>query len=83
MNISFSYCIVELYDRTMDHQMKFYHYGADGAFNFNLVEVTSEMNALDIFQLVDGWLTKMPKGKWPNWVVSYLNIVKKTRLQLY
>ena len=62
--------VVELYDFTNTHNMKFYDYGVDYPFNFSLVDVTKDSDARDIFKLVDGWLANMPKGKWPNWVVG-------------
>ena len=63
--------VVEAYDTSMVHSMKYYDAGTDGPFNFNLVYLNAEnLSGTKIHELVNGWLTRMPPGKWPNWVVS-------------
>ena len=43
--------------------------GADGPFNFNLVYRDKQSGGHGVHKLVDSGLTRMPVGKWPNWVV--------------
>ena len=64
--------VVEMYDTTMVYSMGHYNHGADGPFNFNLIYVTNDSDALDIYRLVNSWLTQMPTGKWPHWVVGII-----------
>ena len=62
--------VTEMYDWELTDCLKFYHAGADMPFNFNLIRIDRETTARDIAHLVHKWLSMMPDGKWPNWVVS-------------
>ncbi|XP_030627856.1 neutral and basic amino acid transport protein rBAT [Chanos chanos] len=43
---------------------------ADFPFNFYLLYLPEMLNAYRAYQLVDFWMSNMPKGRWPNWVVG-------------
>ncbi|XP_066553245.1 amino acid transporter heavy chain SLC3A1 [Amia ocellicauda] len=43
---------------------------ADFPFNFYLVELLDAMSGNGAFSLVNTWLSNMPKGRWPNWVIG-------------
>jgi alpha-glucosidase len=47
------------------------HDGSHVPFNFELIMGTNEQSTAKVFKdLVELWLTMMPKGKQANWVVS-------------
>ena len=50
---------------------------ADFPMNFRLIDLGegSAWNALSIESTIMEWMTKMPEGKWPNWVVSFFYII--------
>ena len=68
----FRYMATEAFDPTHVHCMKYYHYGSDVPFNFDLTFVKKDTDGLDIHRIVDAWLSNLPEGKWPNWVVRRL-----------
>ena len=61
--------VTEMYDPELKDSLKFYSAGADMPFNFNLIELKKGAGATDIVHCINKWLTMMPNGKWPNWVV--------------
>ena len=64
------YIMVEVYSST-SATMKYYKYGADFAFNFDLItKLTINSTAADIKHIIDSWYNTMPEGSTPNWVVS-------------
>ena len=78
LHLYFSFMVVESYDETLKHSMRFYNTGADAPFNFNLLSLSSSsMQGEVIRQKVGFWLKNMPKEKWPNWVVSEADGRKK------
>ena len=68
--------VTEMYDKSLQHSIKYYDYGVDYPFNFSLVYIDQKIGGNEIYDLVNGWLSKMPEGKWPNWVVSNISIIK-------
>lgn len=62
--------VTEMYDEAVTRAVKFYDYGPDMPFNFNLCFMTKETDGLGLYKLVSSWLEAMPKGKWPNWVIG-------------
>lgn len=46
---------------------------ADFPFNFYLLDLPDGLSGLRAKELVELWMSNMPKGKWPNWVVSGLH----------
>lgn len=44
---------------------------ADIPFNFYLLDLPDGLSGSRAKELVELWMSNMPKGKWPNWVVSY------------
>ena len=42
----------------------------DFPFNFYLLDLPKNMSGNWVRDLVNLWMTNMPEGKWPNWVVS-------------
>ena len=61
--------VTEMYDPELNDSLKFYNVGADMPFNFSLIELKKGAGAKDIVHSINKWLTMMPNGKWPNWVV--------------
>lgn len=50
--------------------------GAHFPFNFDFITTLSaESSARDFAYVIRHWLTYMPKGQVPNWVVSYILIL--------
>lgn len=45
---------------------------ADFPFNFYLLDLPDGLSGLRAKELVEHWMSNMPEGKWPNWVVSCL-----------
>ena len=70
----------EAFDPTHVHSMKYYDYGSDVPFNFDLIFVNEDTDGYDIHSIVDGWLCDLPEGKWPNWVVRGLANLSKEKL---
>lgn len=61
--------MVEAY-ANMSNTMKYYTSGIHFPFNFKLMDVKNSSTAQDIKDIVDQWMTNMPKGSIANWVVS-------------
>ncbi|CAH1777671.1 unnamed protein product [Owenia fusiformis] len=67
------YMVVEMYDNNVTKIMDYYNSGADQPFNFGLTPprgLSNNCGGLCVKGLVNDWLTAMPKGAWPNWVVG-------------
>ena len=63
--------VMEVYDETMIESVKYYHSGADMPFNFRLLtSLTPSCGGYCIHKDVNSWMLVMPKGRWPNFVVS-------------
>lgn len=43
---------------------------SDFPFNFYLIDLPNRLSGDGAFDLVNLWMTNMPKGKWANWVVG-------------
>ncbi|KAJ8418460.1 hypothetical protein AAFF_G00141690 [Aldrovandia affinis] len=43
---------------------------SDFPFNFYLIDLPNRLSGDGAFDLVNLWMTNMPEGKWPNWVVG-------------
>lgn len=43
---------------------------SDFPFNFYLLDLPHNTSGFWVQHLVNLWMTNMPEGKWPNWVVS-------------
>ncbi|KAI4888631.1 hypothetical protein NFI96_027062 [Prochilodus magdalenae] len=43
---------------------------ADFSFNFYLLDLPDGLSGVRAKELVDLWMSNMPEGKWPNWVVG-------------
>ena len=76
----FRYMATEAFDPTHVHSMKYYDYGSDVPFNFDLIFVNEDTDGYAIHSIVDGWLCDLPEGKWPNWVVRGLANLSKEKL---
>ncbi|KAK1128208.1 hypothetical protein K0M31_002679 [Melipona bicolor] len=64
------YIFIEVYANTSS-TMKYYHYGADFPFNFDLItNLTRTSTAADIQHIVDSWYENMPEDSTPNWVAG-------------
>ncbi len=71
VSISLRFMLMEVYDNTLTESMKYYDSGADMPFNFDFpMNMDATWGGNDIARSVSNWLSKMPEGKWPNWVVS-------------
>ncbi|XP_035226887.1 maltase 1-like [Stegodyphus dumicola] len=55
---------VMLYYGTADQRL------ADFTFNFQFYKMHPGSTGLDLYCVIDDWLKHMPKGKYPNWVMS-------------
>lgn len=56
---------------------------SDFPFNFYLLDLPQNASGLWAKHLVDLWMSNMPRGKWPNWVVSRTNISMAFQLIYY
>lgn len=65
-----TFMVVEIYDWTFVESIKYYHTGADMPFNFNLVAVNKTCYGTCIKSLINSWLSRVPGGKWPNFVLG-------------
>lgn len=59
---------------SIDNTMKYYgsteRKGVHIPFNFQLIRLNKDSNAIQIVASINEWLSKMPKGQIANWVVS-------------
>ena len=69
--------MVEIYDDKLEKIMLYYGNDsyplADFPFNFRLIEELhdrTDITGFTLHRLITQWLDQMPKGMWPNWVVS-------------
>ncbi|KAJ8248313.1 hypothetical protein GJAV_G00240670 [Gymnothorax javanicus] len=71
----YRFMVTESYDYEEIEKTMMY-YGTEHAkesdfpFNFYLLDLPSRLSGEGAFDLVNLWMTNMPKGKWPNWVVG-------------
>ncbi|KAG7462649.1 hypothetical protein MATL_G00187020 [Megalops atlanticus] len=71
----YRFMVTESYDyEEVDKTMMYYgteHVReSDFPFNFYLIDLPNRLSGEGVFDLVNLWMTNMPKGKWPNWVVG-------------
>ncbi|MBN3320190.1 SLC31 protein, partial [Atractosteus spatula] len=71
----YRFMVTESYDEgEIDKSMMYYGTPlvkeADFPFNFYLIDLPDNLSGNGAFKLVDLWMSNMPKGKWPNWVVG-------------
>ncbi len=57
-------------DKTMRYYGTSYVTESDFPFNFYLLYLPDDLSGDQAKRLVHLWMSNMPKGKWPNWVVS-------------
>lgn len=50
--------------------MKYYHAGVEFPFNFGLLDIKNDSTPQNVKDLIDPWMSSMPKGATANWVVS-------------
>lgn len=62
--------VMEVYDETLEESMKYYGSGANMPFNFGLIYVNNSCGGKCFKTIIDKWMTLMPEGEWPNFVVS-------------
>ena len=59
---------------------------ADFPFNFQMINLTQDtLSGIEVHRLVDDWLSNIPVGVWPNWVVGF-NLLRhgnRIRQQLF
>ncbi|XP_017319442.1 neutral and basic amino acid transport protein rBAT [Ictalurus punctatus] len=71
----YRFLVTESYDyEEIEKTMMYYgtHFvkEADFPFNFYLLDLPDGLSGLRAKELVELWMSNMPKGKWPNWVVG-------------
>lgn len=69
------FMVTEAYDfEEVDKTMMYYGTDlvreGDFPFNFYLLDLPHNMSGYWTKELVELWMSNMPTGKWPNWVVS-------------
>lgn len=67
--------VTESYDyKEIDKTMMYYGTSfvreSDFPFNFYLLYLPKYLSGQGAFELVNLWMSNMPEGKWPNWVVG-------------
>ncbi|XP_051506922.1 neutral and basic amino acid transport protein rBAT-like isoform X2 [Myxocyprinus asiaticus] len=67
--------VIESYDyeeveKTMRYYGTRYATESDFPFNFYLLYLPDDLSGNKAKELVDFWMSNMPEGKWPNWVVG-------------
>jgi len=67
--ILYRFMMVEVYE-SIDKSMKYYSSGADMPLNMWLISANTDCHAACYQKLIQDWLSVMPSGKWPNFVVS-------------
>ena len=73
--LHFRFMVMESYDyQEVEKTMMYYGTPlvreSDFPFNFYLLYLPQNTSGLWVKDLVHLWMANMPKGKWPNWVVS-------------
>ncbi|XP_046720973.1 neutral and basic amino acid transport protein rBAT [Silurus meridionalis] len=71
----YRFMVTESYDyEEIDKTMMYYGTNfateANFPFNFYLLDLPDGLSGLRAKELVELWMSNMPKGKWPNWVVG-------------
>ncbi|KTG03752.1 hypothetical protein cypCar_00030933 [Cyprinus carpio] len=71
----YRFMVVECYDyEEIDKTMRYYGTSyvteSDFPFNFYLLYLPDDLSGNQAKSLVHLWMSNMPKGKWPNWVVG-------------
>ncbi|KAL4641195.1 neutral and basic amino acid transport protein rBAT [Arapaima gigas] len=71
----YRFLVTECYDyeeiyKTMMYYGTPYIKESDFPFNFYLLYLPDHMSGQGAFDLVDLWMSNMPQGKWPNWLVG-------------
>ncbi|XP_035256392.1 neutral and basic amino acid transport protein rBAT [Anguilla anguilla] len=71
----YRFMVTESYDyEEIDKTMMYYGTDtvkeSDFPFNFYLLDLPKQLSGDGAFDLVNLWMTNMPKGKWANWVVG-------------
>lgn len=57
--------------------MKYYKFGANFPFNFGFItRIDQNSSAADLKDFIDTWMSNMPSGSVPNWVVSVFFFLK-------
>nr|XP_055026995.1 neutral and basic amino acid transport protein rBAT [Misgurnus anguillicaudatus] len=69
------FMVIESYDyeeieKTMRYYGTSYVTESDFPFNFYLLYLPDDLSGNKAKELVDYWMSNMPEGKWPNWVVG-------------
>ncbi|XP_076830310.1 amino acid transporter heavy chain SLC3A1 [Brachyhypopomus gauderio] len=57
-------------DKTMMYYGTRFAKEADFPFNFYLLDLPTSLSGVRAKELVNLWMSNMPRGKWPNWVVG-------------
>jgi len=66
---NYVFMMVEVYE-PIEKSMKYYSSGADMPLNMWLISATSDCHAACYRKLIEDWLSVMPTGKWPNFVIG-------------
>ncbi|KAI1894426.1 hypothetical protein AGOR_G00115680 [Albula goreensis] len=71
----YRFMVTESYDyEEIDKTMMYYGTNnvkeSDFPFNFYLIDLPDYLSGEGVYHLVNLWMTNMPRGKWPNWVVG-------------
>uniref|UniRef100_A0A8C1VJ08 Amino acid transporter heavy chain SLC3A1 n=1 Tax=Cyprinus carpio TaxID=7962 RepID=A0A8C1VJ08_CYPCA len=71
----YRFMVIECYDyEEIDKTMRYYGTSyvteSDFPFNFYLLYLPDDLSGNQAKSLVHLWMSNMPKGKWPNWVVG-------------
>lgn len=80
------FMVIECYDyEEIDKTMRYYGTSyvteSDFPFNFYLLYLPDDLSGNQAKRLVNLWMSNMPKGKWPNWVVSDQISVRSLRIR--
>lgn len=72
------FMVTESYDyHEVDKTMMYYGTSlvkeSDFPFNFYLLDLPHNTSGVWVKHLVHLWMGNMPRGQWPNWVVSHLS----------
>ncbi|XP_013421849.1 alpha-glucosidase-like isoform X2 [Lingula anatina] len=67
---NYRFLVTEAYCETIQQAMYYYHTGADMPFNFDLVFLNRTCGGDCVDRAISNWMTNMPIGKWPNWVIG-------------
>lgn len=59
---------------SLENTVKYYKFGSHVPFNFKFTDVNNVSKAMDFKRIIDVWMSQMPNGESPNWVVSKIHI---------